>query len=290
MYKDLINFLEKKKILILGFGREGKASLKFLSSILPIKQFTVSDKSPEVLKGVSKDIKRISGENYLSFANDFDLIIKTPGIPSRELLQYVDAGKITSQTDLFLKLFSKQVIGITGTKGKSTTSSLLNHILKNAGLETLLVGNIGIPPFEVIERITKQTKIVFELSSHQLEFVNHSPHIAILLNLFQEHLDHYIEFKAYQLAKLNIAKYQYNTDYFYINSKDKRILSLLNELEWKNVNCVDFSFEDDKDTKKFTKVFLLNDRKNLPGDHNLQNIKVVTLIDQDHPVNHFQKC
>ena len=110
-------------------------------------------------------------------------------------------SKISSQTDLFLKAYSAQIVGVTGTKGKSTTSSLIYHIIKSYTSNTLLAGNIGIPFFDLVPDINTETRIVCELSSHQLQYISKGPHIGILLNLFQEHLDHYASFYDYQLAK-----------------------------------------------------------------------------------------
>ena len=132
----------------------------------------------------------------------------------------VSRQKITSQTELFLECYSKQVIGVTGTKGKSTTSSLIHHILKTAGRDSLLVGNIGNPVFHFIDLITPATSIVFEISSHQLEYLKAAPHISVFLNLFQEHLDAYASYEDYQMAKVNITRFQQPDDYLVFNSDD----------------------------------------------------------------------
>ena len=109
---------------------------------------------------------------------------------------------------MFLRFCKNTIIGVTGTKGKSTTTSLIHHILKTASKNTLLVGNIGIACFDAIEQIQEDTIIVFEISCHQLEFVTASPKIAILLNLYEEHFDHYAKPEDYFTAKKNIYKFQ----------------------------------------------------------------------------------
>ena len=157
----------------------------------------------------------------MQYIDNYDIAIKSPGIPSNSLPSILRQVVITSQTDIFLQCYGSQSIGITGTKGKSTTASLVYHILKNAGLNTLLVGNIGIPPFDCIAEIKPESIVVLELSSHQLEYISHAPHIAILLNIFQEHLDHYHSYLDYQLAKLNIGKYQKPSDYFIYNNDNE---------------------------------------------------------------------
>jgi UDP-N-acetylmuramoylalanine--D-glutamate ligase len=131
----------------------------------------------------------------------------------KEKIPLADLKKISSQVDVFLQLYSAQTIGITGTKGKSTTASLVYHILKECGRDVVLGGNIGTPVFELLGQITASTKILLELSSHQLEFLKRGPHIALLLNLFQDHLDHYEDLDAYHQAKLNAIKYQADDDF-----------------------------------------------------------------------------
>jgi len=122
------------------------------------------------------------------------------------------------------------VAGITGTKGKSTTSSLLHHIIRTYTSDTLLAGNIGVPLFDLVDKITPATRIICELSSHQLEYITRAPAISILLNLFQEHLDHYASFRHYQLAKFQIALKQRFNDAFIYDGSDDNILKLLEEL------------------------------------------------------------
>jgi len=159
--------------------------------------------------------------------NDYDIILKTPGISFTQINYYIEPEKISSQTALFLQYYGNQAIGITGTKGKSTTASLIAHILNQYGKKTVLAGNIGVPLFDIIENIVHQTIVVAELSAHQLEFVRHSPHIAVLLNLYQEHLDHFNSFSSYMQAKLNITKYQNEHDILVYNQEDEWVNKLL---------------------------------------------------------------
>lgn len=198
--------LRGKRILILGFGREGRSSLAFIRENLPDTVVGVADGNANVLAGLeeSHDVKTYSGRNYLDAVNDYDIVLKTPGISLKD--RDVDFSKITSQTDLFLEEFHDRVIGVTGTKGKSTTSSLIDHLLKESGRESFLVGNIGVPVFDVIDKLTQNSIIVFELSAHQLQFIHRSPHVGILLNVFEEHLDHFGTLDAYKNAKLNIVR------------------------------------------------------------------------------------
>ena len=223
----IIHFLKDKKIAILGFGREGKSSYRFIRNYLPDKHLAIHDKDFIEINDVHTTT--ITGENYLQNLNDYDLILKTPGINFAHINYYIEPEKISSQTALFLQYCGNQTIGVTGTKGKSTTTSLIYHILQKTGKKTILAGNIGVPFFDIIENIDEQTIIVAELSAHQLEFVRHSPHIAVLLNLYQEHLDHFNSFSSYVQAKMNITKYQNEKDILVYNQENVQITKQLQQ-------------------------------------------------------------
>ncbi len=215
MIEGLIHKLQGKRILILGFGREGRSSYAFIRRFLPELNFGIADQSiPDDVATIRADYPHVQlhfGPAYLDSIIQYDVVIKSPGVRLPANLHQTPG--ITSQTDLFLQLFSSQTIGVTGTKGKSTTASLIHHLLVSAGQNSLLIGNIGKPCFDVLDEIKKETIIVFELSANQLEFIHRSPHIAVLLNLFEEHLDHFGSFKAYVKAKTNIFSYGSEADF-----------------------------------------------------------------------------
>ncbi|MFO8129831.1 MAG: UDP-N-acetylmuramoyl-L-alanine--D-glutamate ligase [Bacteroidales bacterium] len=209
--------LRNKRVCILGFGREGQSTYSLIRKYFPDLPLTIADRDHAFLNSLAlkekdKNLRLISGTDYLREAGRHQLVFKTPGITMKSLSGMVPASSITSQADIFLEAYRKQVIGVTGTKGKTTTASLIYHILRQSGRDAVLIGNVGLPPFEMHEKIRTGTAIVYEMSSHQLETVNHSPHIAILLNLFEEHLDHYVDFYSYAMAKLNIMRYQQRGD------------------------------------------------------------------------------
>jgi UDP-N-acetylmuramoylalanine--D-glutamate ligase len=235
----MINYLEKlvegNSVCILGFGREGRSTYDLLRNYFPSLIITIADVDPGILdrnKELSGDkyCRHVLGKDYLGQLNRYDLIIKSPGITLQQLNGTVDLKKITSQTDIFLSAYRNQVIGITGTKGKSTTSSLIHHIISSSGRNTLLVGNIGLPPFEVFKEVTEETIIVFELSSHQLEVIHKAPHISIILNLFQEHLDKFENEDAYRSSKINITRYQKDGDLVIINGDDTWLVDAVSKL------------------------------------------------------------
>jgi UDP-N-acetylmuramoyl-L-alanine---L-glutamate ligase len=272
MISRICNLFENKKILLLGFGREGKSTYRFIRKQFPDMLIGIYDKKP--IQDVPENTTFLTGESFWEYIPDYDIIIKSPGI----VLDTTDSEvlrKFTCQTDLFLESYRTQTIGITGTKGKSTTTALLYHILRTSGRDALLVGNIGIPVFDVLEEIGEKTMVVFELSSHQLQYVTHSPHIGVLLNIFQEHLDHYGTFDKYKSAKENIYKYQqkgdlllYNEEYFELPEDflpDKITIS----------NHIENSVVQIKDNKIYylDHVFEIEvDKLLLKGPHNLYNV------------------
>ncbi|NVN96324.1 MAG: UDP-N-acetylmuramoyl-L-alanine--D-glutamate ligase [Bacteroidetes bacterium] len=286
----LHNIIDNKKVLILGFGKEGRSTYQFLRQYFPDKLFWIADNDKALTENYlfhpNEKLSFILGDTYLNSLSDYDLIIKTPGISLKNLpnLQLQNLN-ITSQTELFLQLFSKQVIGITGTKGKSTTSNLIYSILKSYTNNVVLVGNMGFPPFDQVANIDNNSFIVFEMSSHQLENCKVAPHFSILLNLFQEHLDHYQTYKDYQLAKFNIAKFQLTNDYFICNADNNEINVTLKELQIA-AKHICFSLLQEvkygcfvknnmiyyKDDKSCVAYYDINLPRNLKGEHNLLNI------------------
>ena len=255
MFDLILNRLRGKRILILGFGREGRSSLHFLNKYLPDADVAVADKNE--MEGVKH-----FGDHYLEAMYDYDIVIKTPGI---SLKDFDTRGmEITSQTDLFLSQFHAQTIGITGTKGKSTTTSLIYHLLKSSGRDAILTGNIGIPCFDVMEDIKPESIVVYELSAHQLEYVHNSPHVGVLLNIFEEHLDHFGTMERYAEAKLNIMRYMGEDDMAVVHE------SLMEDAWRLFVNNIVFSLFDIDDLVDCTALPLL-------GEHNLLNVKAALL-------------
>lgn len=202
-----------KRCVILGFGREGRVWLSLLQRLGCCSEIAVADMKPQDIAGVTG----IYGEDYLDRAKGYDLLLQSPGVIIKDKLTAEEKSRILTQTELLLRLRPCKIIGITGTKGKSTTSSLIYHFLTACGFDTMLIGNIGVPPLERIEEMRAGTIAVCEMSCHQLEFVKHSPEISVLLNIFPEHLDHYVSLEAYAQAKRNIYRYQRSGDTAIVN-------------------------------------------------------------------------
>ena len=223
MIEELKKIIGQKRIGILGFGLEGQSTLQFIRKHFRKVPILLADRDQEIMRKSgpllnSPDITLVTGEDYLERLSGVEFLLKSPGVllPADFKKKYPGI-RITSQTAMVMNEYHRQVIGITGTKGKSTTASLIHHLLKRAGRNSILIGNIGIPPFESLDQITDDALIVFELSSHQLEDLEKSPHIAVMLNLYPEHLDRYLSVNDYFRTKWNIFQHQQIDDFLILN-------------------------------------------------------------------------
>lgn len=268
-----LNELKDKKILILGFGKEGIDSYLALRRLFPQKQLAVADEKKienyelkiRTLINKDKKIKLYLGKNYLASLKNYDLIIKTPGIPEKTYRPFIKEGsEISSQTKIFFDNFPGLIIGVTGTKGKGTTSGLIYQILKIAGFKAYWLGNVGRPVFQHLLKSQPEHIAVYELSSHQLQDLKKSPHIAVFLNLFPDHLDYYKNFNDYKKAKENIALYQKKDDFFIYNPDEKIVMEIAKKTKARKIT---FRL---KDKKEITKII---NPKEIPlkGDFNLLN-------------------
>jgi UDP-N-acetylmuramoylalanine--D-glutamate ligase len=203
--------LKGKRVLILGFGVEGRANLRFAVK-QGAKEIAVAEQSVDLIlePAESAAVKEThTGDSWLSQLDRYDVILRSPGVPLRHLDKIRRDHPeitITSGTDIFLSLHGDKTIGITGTKGKSTTSSLIYSVLAAAGYNVKFGGNIGLAAASLLEE--PADIYVLELSSYQLADITHSPSTALFLNLFPEHLDHHGDFESYGSAKANISRFQ----------------------------------------------------------------------------------
>lgn len=217
----------KIKIAILGFAREGQSTLRFIKKQPEYREaeIWVLDQNPSTK--IPADAKGILGKNYLDRLGQFDLIFRAPGIPYNlpALKKARRVGvEFSSQTKLFFEHCAGTIIGITGTKGKSTTSTLIYNILKAAKKKATLAGNIGSSTLDSLPKINKKTYAVLELSSFQLQDLEESPEIAVVLDVFSDHQDSHLDLNEYYGAKANIARYQKrgNKIFFFKNSPKSR--------------------------------------------------------------------
>lgn len=239
--------LKNKKILILGYGEEGKATEKFLKEKLPDLKVDIADQSID--------------SDYLSKQKDYDLVIKTPGIP-----KHLVTVPYTTATNIFFSNINNLTIGVTGTKGKSTTASLIYAILEKARRKVHLVGNIGQPMLsELLKPIGEEDIFVCELSSYQLDDIHYSPHISVVLNLFPDHMTYHGDVNSYYEAKHNIIRYSKSEDYFVYNDRSEKLVSWAKEAHCKII--------------PFTKEIPVNDPE-LPliGEHNKENIQAAVTV------------
>lgn len=253
---EIAKMLNGKSILILGFGREGKSTYEFIKKYVKYTSLGIADKNE-----IKVPEKVYFGENYLDAVLEYDVVIKSPGIPFFGIEN--EKAIITSQTDLILKANRENVIGVTGTKGKSTTTTLIFNILNQAGKDVRLIGNIGVPPLSCLDDINDDTILVCEMSSHQLENLTVSPHIAVILNIFEEHLDHYNSYEDYQLAKVNVFRYQNSNDVVVYNMENKLVKDYVEK--YAKGEKIEFPYEYDVETA-------------LLGEHNKKNVMAARLV------------
>lgn len=286
MLETMRNIIKDKKIVILGFGREGKSSLNLILRAGGAKSIAIADLNPVTIPEeiISKyqvqpeSVELVCGVDYQKTLDDYDVIFKSPGIVLEKEPNQLKA-RLLSQTEVFFTRYREQIIGITGTKGKSTTTTLIHHILKNAGKDTVLAGNIGIPAFDIWEQVTDDSIIVFEMSSHMLEYMTVAPKTAIYLNIHEEHLDHYGTMEKYVAAKENIYRNQLAGDALYVNE-----LIAPGEVDCK-ASVVTVGYQDNAMIRITDNVIHLNDKSmssyaiptediRLLGEHNYYNIAV----------------
>jgi UDP-N-acetylmuramoylalanine--D-glutamate ligase len=194
------------KVAIVGYGVEGQSAHRYW-----LKQnadVTVCDQKTdlELPEGTQTQL----GENYLSNLDRFDVIMRTAGMHPQIILDKnpVVEDKISTVVNEFMRVCPAPIIGVTGTKGKGTTSTLIHKILQAAGKTSHLGGNIGHSPFDFLSEIKKDHFVVLELSSFQLSDARHSPHVAVCLMVVPEHLNWHADFEDYKNAKANLFKYQ----------------------------------------------------------------------------------
>ncbi len=221
--------LKNKRVLVVGLGKSGKSAALFLRALGA--QVTVSDsRSAEALAGEIPALLdagvmvETGGHGLLTFRRQ-DLIVVSPGVPydTPELKQVRAFGlPIIGELELASRFLQGQIVAITGSNGKTTTTSLLGKIFADAGGPILVGGNIGTPVIDLIAESTPQTTSVLEVSSFQLEtVVEFRPHIAVVLNITQDHLDRHGTFENYAAMKARITAQQTAEDFFVLNAEDK---------------------------------------------------------------------
>lgn len=280
-----MRYNKNMKIAILGYGVEGKSAEKFLRKEFKAARLEI------------RDIK-LQGKGYLKNLEKFDMIVRSPGIPflSPEIRRAKKKGvEITSSTKLFFENAKGILVGITGTKGKGTTATLLYKILKanHLGSEIPsrgnihLIGNMGIPMLDELPKLKKNSISVLELSSFQLQDLDYSPHIAVILDISPDHLNYHKNFKEYLNAKEQIVSNpppypppfirEGGEERFYLSSRGR-----VSSYPWKV-----FYFPDNKFSKQIAqkskgkKIGIVADPNlilKIPGAHNLKNASMAAAV------------
>lgn len=266
-----------KSVCILGFGREGKSTYNKIVQYCSPSRLAIADLNPidRVKEQLPETVELICGKDYQGCLDSFDIVFKSPGIVL-DVPPEQHKCDITCETQVFFTVYRGQMIGITGTKGKSTTTSLIYHILDKSGIDCRIAGNIGIPVFDIADGMTDSTIVVCELSCHQLEYMTVSPSKAVFLNLYEEHLDHYGTMEKYYAAKKNIYLYQRAEDTLWCNSEIKpdniasKILTISSSDSSADVHVAD-GIINDSDGHKYA---IPTERIKLLGIHNHYNIAV----------------
>lgn len=265
---------EKKLVAIIGFGREGVAVLKFIKTQKEFKnhEIWILDKSTKVK--LPKGTKGQLGENYLENLERFEYIFRSPGFYflNPALQKAIKKGsKVSSATKLFFDYAKKKhpakMIGVTGTKGKGTTSTLIYKILKAAGKKVFLAGNIGTPALDILNKIDRKTYVILELSSFQLQDLHTSPDVAVVLEIFPDHQDAHKNLKEYFVAKSNVVRHQKNADqvFFFGDQKQSKTTGLLGSGKKNPVLPQNFNMFDPAELA-------------LKGVHNYRNAVMATLV------------
>lgn len=243
-----------QKVAILGYGLEGQDAEKYFKN--KRAEITILDQKFD--------------QNYLKNLDHFDIIVRSPGVYRYlpEIIKAERAGvEIASAIKIFFDDCPAKIIGVTGTKGKGTTSTLIYEMLKKAGKDVYLAGNIGKPYLDLLSVISDKSYVVLELSSFQLIDMSKSPHIAVVLNITSDHLDWHKNQKEYLDAKKNIVKHQTRFDYAVINTEYQTPKSFAKETKAKVVY-----FSKDTVEAEYKSKLLLR------GEHNLENIAAAAVV------------
>lgn len=286
--------LEGKKVLVIGLGKTGKALCNFL--IQRKAQVKVSEKNPPT--NLERDMGFWSGKNLtvetgphnrLSFL-DADLIIPSPGVPMLPEMEEAQANgiPIISEAELASRFLKGKIVGITGSNGKSTTTTLTHKILKDGRLEAYLAGNIGTPLISFVDKSADHHIYVTELSSFQLEHIeSFSAAVSVFLNLSPDHLDWHKSFKNYFEAKKKLFMAQKESGFAILNRDDTAVWALAEEAP-----AQVFAFSRQKKIQNGCSIenewIVLRDKREekimkisdipLPGAHNLDNVMASALV------------
>ncbi len=303
--------LANATICLVGLAREGLATYRFLRAQFPTMQLGLADQSElENLASEWQEIKTQDqylvwhiGSQFEQLVGKYAVLFLTPGIATTQpsiAAALAQGAQLHSNTQLFFELCPCQTIGVTGTKGKSTTTSLIHHVLSSAGLPAILLGNIGIPPLSALDQLTPESLAVIELSCHQLQHLTLSPHIAVIQDITREHLDYYPTIEAYVAAKASITIHQSTADYVIFDPSRVKPRELATRSNAQPLRfCIDSAHSDQDHSN--CEVWLENGELvwhgerilttseiSLPGEHNITNVMPSIIIGKHYGLTNQQ--
>lgn len=294
--EEFNRFLKNQKIAIIGLGVSNMPLLDYMYDKKANVTIFVEDDENKIDKNILSTVNKYKcgtsfGKDALSKLKDFDIIFRSPScLPTRkELMEEKQRGAIvTTEIEMLMKLAPCKIIGITGSDGKTTTTSLVYSILKKAGYNTYLGGNIGIPIFTKLDEITPEDIIVLELSSFQLMGMEQSPNIGVITNITPNHLNIHKDYQEYIDAKKNIFKYQKENDIVVLNYDNEITRKCIREANSKVVlfsgkEKLENGFIIDNNTIKqcedgVRKHILDTSEVLLRGEHNYENIATALAV------------
>lgn len=279
--KEFGELVFQKNIAVIGMGISNRPLIKYLLKLGAV--VTAYDKRTREQLGKIYDefsalgVKIIYGDDYLDNLSG-EIIFKTPGLrfDHPALIRAKEMGSlITSEMEMFFEICPANIIAVTGSDGKTTTTTLIHKMMTLAGYKTYLGGNIGNPLLDMAENMKAEDWVVLELSSFQLHTMKKSPKIAVITNLSPNHLDVHKDYAEYIDAKKNIMLYQGDEDKLIVNASNEETAKIGKEVKGK---CIDFSskekayihIEDGKILMGKDAVLDIADIK-LPGMHNVEN-------------------
>ncbi|MGE5587942.1 MAG: UDP-N-acetylmuramoyl-L-alanine--D-glutamate ligase [Clostridia bacterium] len=293
--KDYVAGFKGKSAAVLGIGASNTPVIRFLveagAKVTACDMKTKEELGEAYEKVAALPVEFRLGRGYLDGLEGFDMVFPTPGMPLDlpELVRARECGAWQSnEVGLFLDLCEAPVVGITGSDGKTTTTTLVSEVLKAAGKTVFTGGNIGIPLLSEVFDISPDSVVVLELSSFQLQPLSKSPHIGVVLNLTANHLDHHRSMEEYADAKKNIFRHQKRDDFAVLNLDNAYTRAMGDECPGRRVF---FSRRSETPEGVFLRgddiVVAVRGREEIaanrgdiriPGEHNVENVLAVAAV------------
>ncbi len=279
-----IKQFENKKVLVLGLARSGEAAARLLvklGAIVTVNDGKPFDENPAAQALLEEGVKVVCGSHPIELLDEnFELMVKNPGIRYDNPMVAKALGKgipVLTEVELAYLVSDAPIIGITGSNGKTTTTTMIADVFNNSGKSGLLSGNIGFPASEVVQTATDKDVLVMELSSFQLMGVDQfCPHIAVITNLMPTHIDYHGSFEEYVAAKWNIQNKMTAEDFVVLNynqdiSKELSEKTNATVVPFSTSEKVDGAYLDNNVLYFKEEAIMAADEIGVPGTHNVEN-------------------